>query len=253
MIHIVVCDDEKSYIEIIEYKINRILSKKFFGYDVDYTLNSVSTTEQLKEIIDNNEVDILFLDIILGDTNTINWIKDNCPKHNFEIIFITSYPSEAYNISEVDHSYFLIKSKMTDELVSSALKRTVDNRKKADGRMIVIKSGLSNFVLSCDDIIYLESRNNNVDVHIRDRETLNTYSTLKELLTQLPEYFQRCHKSFVVNLNYVLSFKPYEYALLTGEHISIPPKKYNSTINEYLSIVASEYSYDGKIFENSFE
>ena len=57
--------------------------------------------------------------------------------------------------------------------------------------------------LYLDDIVLLKADNYTTDLLLRDGTTVNNFETLKRTHLQLPENFQRVHRSFVVNSYYV--------------------------------------------------
>ena len=82
----------------------------------------------------------------------------------------------------------------------------------------------------------IESFNNNIILHLVDRE-ISVYCTLKDFSKNLPMNFLRCHKSYVVNMNHIKGFYRNFFTMKNGKSVPIPPKKYNSIIEEYTTYV----------------
>ncbi|MFQ8670846.1 MAG: hypothetical protein ACLR9J_09760, partial [Eubacterium sp.] len=95
MVSIYICDDDK----IFRQKLYDNLKEKCEKIGIDYTLSLISTFEELKE--NSSKIDILFLDVLLGDINTINQIVKEDVAVNFELVILTSFPGEIYNISKI--------------------------------------------------------------------------------------------------------------------------------------------------------
>lgn len=70
------------------------------------------------------------------------------------------------------------------------------------------------------EIVYLESRNHAVLVHTRG-SVITTYQKLEELMTQLPQTFVQCHKSFAVNLCEIRQFRAAGILLRDGTRIPV--------------------------------
>lgn len=71
MINIVICDDEKSYQEILEFKIKKIFSDEL---NLEYQIDYVSSLEDLENFIESKRVEIVFLDIMVNESNSIDWL-----------------------------------------------------------------------------------------------------------------------------------------------------------------------------------
>lgn len=230
MINIAICDDEELYQEIICYKISQCMQNIF---DMDFKLFCFDSLYDLKKHIDNNKTDIIFLDIMVNDENAMDWSIKNIPSKYTQIVFMTSFPQSAYNISETNCCYFLIKSRIDESTLTKALKRALQKTTKKDPNLTIIKSGSKNSIINFQDIIYLETFNNNLMIHVKSLGNILIYSSLKEYQKTLPPNFLRCHKSFMVNMNHISSYEPYKFITASGSEIPIPPKKYNSVISIY--------------------
>ena len=44
---------------------------------------------------------------------------------------------------------------------------------------------------------------------------------------------ERCHKSYMVNINFIAGYETYKFLLKNSEKVSIPPKKYAEMIDKY--------------------
>lgn len=233
--NIVICDDDRDYSELLSEKIKLCLKDMFnFNYEIIYK----NSLDELAEFLENDKADILFLDIMVNGINSVDWAINNLNGNNFQLIFMTFYPVEAYNIFETKCSYFLIKSKITDEQLKSALKKCIGNitQKKAD--LLVVKSGAKNVTLNLQNIEYIESLNNNISIYFNEQPPLTLYMKLKNFEKLLPLYFLKCHKSYIVNMNCIMGCEPYEFTLDNNIKVPIPSRKYKSTVktyNDYIS------------------
>ena len=85
MVSIYICDDDK----IFRQKLYDNLKEKCEKIGIDYTLSLISTFEELKE--NSSKIDILFLDVLLGDINTINQIIKDDVAVNFELVILRHF------------------------------------------------------------------------------------------------------------------------------------------------------------------
>ena len=87
-----------------------------------------------------------------------------------------------------------------------------------------------------DQITYMEAREKKLFIH-RGMEEYGCYETLDKVLQQLPDDFQRCHRSYVVNMNYVkaVSFSQNKIEMAGGEEIPLS-RSYRKQIKERQTI-----------------
>lgn len=126
MINITICDDSPAYGEILEYKIKQCMQE----LDIEYNLYYLNELEDLDKKIINTQTDILFLDLMINDQNSAEWISHLKKSTNVQIIYMTSYPEEAYSISETEHTYYIIKNHLTPEILKSAIQKAVQKLSK---------------------------------------------------------------------------------------------------------------------------
>jgi DNA-binding LytR/AlgR family response regulator len=72
-------------------------------------------------------------------------------------------------------------------------------------------------------------------LHLKNKDDITIYTSLKDYSKVLPPNFLRCHKSYMVNMNHITGYEPHKFIINTGEFIPIPPKKYNATVKTYKS------------------
>lgn len=230
MINIAICDDSTDFQEIIKHKIIHCIQNKF---QMECTIQCFGQLEEFKLHLENNKVDIAFLDIMVNDINSMDWSINNIQSNYTQLIFMTSYPQYAYNLSETNCCYYIIKSRMTDETLTNAIKRALQNTTKKDPNLTIISFGSKNYIINFQDIVYIETFSNNLVLHIKNADNITIYSTLKEYSEKLPPNFLRCHKSYMVNMNHISGYEPHKFRVSSNKEIPIPPKKYNEIIEIY--------------------
>lgn len=230
MINIVICDDDAAYQEIIAHKIRDCIIKRF---EMECNIICCSDMNELKAYIESDKIDIVFLDIMLSDENAMDWSINNINNSYTQIIFMTAFPQCAYSISETNCCYYLVKSRIDANNLTKALQRALQRTTKKDPNLTIVRLGNKNYIVNYQDILYIETFNNNIMLHIRNRENITIYSSLKEYSENLPPNFLRCHKSYMVNMNHIHSYEPHKFVLSSGDNIPIPPKKYKSIVSSY--------------------
>lgn len=231
MINILICDDEKSYLEQIGFKIQKYISEQL---NMECGITCCTSTDEMYEIIKSSRTDILFLDIMMNNSNSLDWLIEHQPEfRNIPVILMTAYPFETEKISEVDYCYYLLKPKATDEQLQRATRRAISSITRKKVQLETISFGHKTSTINLQDIIYIETLNNNIIIHMADTSSFTVYTTLKKFSEKLPPNFMRCHKCYMINMNHIHGYEPHTFILSNGVIIPVPPKKYKSMVNLY--------------------
>lgn len=89
------------------------------------------------------------------------------------------------------------------------------------------------YYLHPDDICYVEADNTCAHIVCENRN-ICICQTISAIQEQLPAYFLKVHRSFLVNPHYIVSLKRYNLELRSGVILPVPEKKYK-WIKEYLN------------------
>lgn len=230
MITIAICDDDKAFSEILEVKIQKAANEMGLKHKT-LVFNSLKEMQST----DTDKIDICFLDVMLADGNSLDWLTENNLKDKPQIIAVTGFPGEVYNLSKTNACFLLLKSHIDGKNLICALQKAIQkitNKKN----IILVSVGNKSHSICTDVIVYIESFNNNILLHLVDGE-LNIYSTMKEFSKNLPVNFLKCHKSYIVNMNHITGFHRNFFTMKNSKSVPIPPKKYNSIIEEYTNYI----------------
>lgn len=127
MVNIAICDDDKDFIEITEYKVRHCMENIFHA---EHKISTFNNLNSLKKHLENERTDILLLDIMVNDTNSMDWSIENIRSSHTQIIFMTSFPQSAYNISEANCCYYIVKSRMDTQRLQKLTKEHCKERQK---------------------------------------------------------------------------------------------------------------------------
>lgn len=109
-------------------------------------------------------------------------------------------------------------SKCMEELLNAFYINASD--KKNDGKYCVETKDEKVYV-PFDKIVYFEAREKKIFLNTKYDET-GFYSTLDAIVLNLPSYFVRCHRGFIVNLHYVTKVVPSKNIIYCGDDLVIP-------------------------------
>ena len=185
---------------------------------------------------------LLILDVNLPDGNCFDWLKTLGEETtaNFRVIFITAfagYAIQAFRFSAID---FLLKPYLPADLfaaVDKALSNINDSQyhkqletffynhdqQAKQAKKIVLKTLEEIFVIQLSDILALEADNSYTRFRLRNGDCILVSQPIKEYDHQLsPLGFMRVHQSYLINLQYIRTFKKKNNYLLLESELEIP-------------------------------
>jgi two-component system LytT family response regulator len=164
---------------------------------------------EAKNCINNNSIDLLFLDIEMPLINGFDLLDGLKTKP--QIVFITSKPDYAVKAFEYEATDFLQKP-ISKERFNKAVKKAINlhslrnENHEEYGEFIVIKSNLKKIKLFLSRIKWIEAYGDYIKVFTDDESHL-VLSTMKGFEKELPSgKFIRVHKSYIINLDRVEKF-----------------------------------------------
>ena len=163
------------------------------------------------ELLNNNEIDLIFLDIHMPHINGLEFLKllYNPPL----IIFTTAYKEHAFQGFEYDAVDYLIKPFSCDRFIKSVNKARQLMKLKIPSEsfeevkpgnssgFMMVKVEYSTIKINLDDILYIEGLKDYVKIYTVEK-TILTKTTMKNAEEKLPsDRFFRVHKSYIVSVD----------------------------------------------------
>lgn len=216
MINAIAIDDESPALDIIESFCSRTdlikLQKMFTG------------PQEALKYINKFPVDLLFLDINMPSLSGIELYKKI--KQNTPVIFTTAhmeYAVEGFNLNAVDYllkpfSFERFKTAVTkaDEYIQYQ-----QSKGQAQQNYFFIRADYSLLKINFADILYIESLDDYLKIHIHNQKTVVARMTMKAMLEKLPEKdFIRIHRSWIIPFGRIESVKQ-KTVHLAGKEFSI--------------------------------
>ena len=248
MIRTLIIDDELNARKIIRSIVESVAGEFEIVGEAQDVKSGIEQIQKLKP-------DLVLLDIDMPDGNAFN-LLENIGRVDFRIIFITAhsdYAIQAFKFSAVD---YILKP-----IISSELFRSLDKAKKtieleevnikldallanlktdAESKKVVLKTSDSIQCVDVDDIYFCESEGGSYTrFHFKDKSKILVSKPLKEydeLLSKL--HFFRIHKSYLVNLNKIVSFEKQQGGSVILEdqtELSVSYRKRDLFLKKYLS------------------
>lgn len=215
---VAICDDFKGDQKILYDLTSSIFKEK----RIDVKIDCYDSGEALWQNALNDDYDIYFLDIYMKELNGVKLGYDLIKKYpNAAIVFTTSsneHMAESYDIGAV---HYLIKPFSKNE-VEVAIERCLRIVQRVEPYLELLINREKRKILT-SKIKYIESQSRYCFIHT-DKEKYKVYMQLEVLEKMLKENkFLRCHRSYIVNLDYVKKIVDYDFLLDNG--ILIPLKR----------------------------
>ncbi len=231
---IAICDDEK---EIRTYMARNI---RFLYEDAEILL-----FEDGKSLLDYTEqIDILFLDIQMQEMDGLTVARElRKAKNTVTIIFVTAIEEYVFQAFDVGAFHYLVKpfdqAKFFEVLRKAAEgRKEISQKEKREEEGILIKKGAVTRRIYLSEIIYLEVFNRIITLHTAG-EDIEFYGKLMELEKSLGDRFVRCHRSYIVNLRYVLKYDATGITLDNGTKVLLAKQKYAEFVKCYMKYINS--------------
>lgn len=226
---IVLCDIDVKFCKNMESSIVSVMSAEKYDFDIQrYNNPKLLILDYVNLRMD---MDILFIDVILGDQSGLE-VAGSLRDMGFQgsIVFVTSSADYSLQCYSVYPLYYFLKPVNTDKLREVLRK---DYLSHVLSRPLQLKQNGDELLIRTNEIVYCEMVSRKIQI-VTENKTFSYSGTLKELenaLSGLP--FARCHKGYIVNLDRMIYMCRYSLSLLlsSGKTIEIPIGRtyYNNT------------------------
>jgi two-component system LytT family response regulator len=245
MIKIIIVDDDPIARGILEKLITNYFSEKYIIAAICESVDSAVIA------IEQFDPKLVFLDIQMPKKNGFELLKE-VETLNFEVVFTTSHIDYALNAIKISALDYLIKPINLIDL-NEAFKKfenkhnQLDQQKKllqifenldvgsTDFNRIALPTENGFEIIKSSAVLYCEANSNYCRVICLDGRIIILSKTLKHIEQILPlKIFQRIHKSYLVNLNYVSRFNKtnvLEIELTNGEKLPVSIRKKEEFMN----------------------
>ncbi|WP_080800214.1 LytR/AlgR family response regulator transcription factor [Arabiibacter massiliensis] len=193
---------------------------------VDYVADAASLEARSAD----DPIDILLIDIDLGphEPNGIEVVQSLFPAGSgTQVVYVTGHLEFCTRVYRTEHVYFLAKPVSKDDF-DDAIDKALAKLNELRALTLAIRSGGMVKLVRPHAIDFVESDRRKVRIHLGG-EVLETYSTLGDLVEQLPGSFVQCHKSFLVNMDRVVESRKDCFVLRSGEIVPISQKRRKAT------------------------
>jgi DNA-binding LytR/AlgR family response regulator len=197
------------------------------------------------EFIDDNPVQLLFLDIQMPDLNGISFAKVLDSK--YKIIFTTAFEEFALDGFRVEALDYLLKpisyevflksanrAKKYYDLLSSNKNSLNNSPVTTYNKYILVKSDSQFKRIDYDNILYFEGLKDYIKLYTKNSKTpILFHATMKSVEEKLPDdRFMRIHRSYIVNLENIISIE--RNRIIYGNKLIPISEKYKEGFDEFV-------------------
>lgn len=196
----VIIDDEPLALEVLKQYIA--------GTPALQLVQSFDDAVAGKAYLEENAVDLLFIDINMPDVKGTELVRSLQVRPL--VIFTTAYKNYALEGFELDAIDYLVKP-IALERFNKAVQKAVEfyglrKTAKPENDCLFVRSEYQLVKINFDDILYIESMEDYLKIHVADGRPVMTLMTMKSVLDRLPpSQFARIHRSYIVPLSRIKS------------------------------------------------
>ncbi len=230
----IIVDDEESARSVLSNLLGR------YCPEID-VLNTFKNVPEAATYLKKNDVDVVFLDIEMPNYlgfEIITFFEEV----NFEIIFVTAYDNYALKAFEVSAVDYILKPVEIDRLKEAVnklsekkdLKINSDNYKTLSENLksdiltkIIVRNNNGQEIIPVKNIIAIEAQEAYSCIH-----TINNSYLMSKNLKQYERAFEkdtsffRSHKSWIINLNHLITFSKSKFEIDLTNNIKAKLSKY---------------------------
>ncbi len=166
-------------------------------------------------------IDLIFCDINMPELSGVEFVRRMQEREVLPMVIFTTahseYAVEGFRLDAVDYLLkpfpFVDLERSVKRAISLYELRHIKETSEvsevvSESEYLSVKADYKVTLVKFSDIVYMESEGEYVRMHIVGQRPITTLFRLKNMEAQLPAtQFVRTHRSFIVNLNYVVSYE----------------------------------------------
>ena len=200
-------DDEPPALQILQSHINQISGLEIVG--------TCGNAVEAIDLLHRKTVDVMFLDIKMPKIIGTEFLRNL--SHPPKVIFVTAYREFAVEGFELDAVDYLVKPVSFERFL-----KAIDRLRRSSGQAAVreqklYKSNPDAFIylkidrvrqkIIIEDILYIESWKDYVQIHFTNGKNLLVKQTISAIENLLSDHmFLRVHRSYIISLNKISGY-----------------------------------------------
>lgn len=216
MIKFAICDDEPMMAQDLSDLLADYMGE---NSPLPFSVSSFSSGRTLLE--SGGRFDVIFLDIQMEHPDGMETARLLRRRQERSLlVFVTVLKECVFDAFQVEAFDYLVKP-----LESACFRRTMARALRAleqrTVKDLVIQRGAGCEVVLLSDIVYCEVLGRKIYIHKQDGAVIDYYDRLENLECRMDGRFFKCHRSYLVNLDYVRGCQSGRVILPRGEGIPV--------------------------------
>ena len=214
MIKIAICDDEPMMAQELAGHLAEYMKEKSI---TAYDLSSFPDGRALLDAADR--FDVIFLDIQMEQPDGMETARLLRRRGDHSLlIFVTVLKECVFDSFQVEAFDYLLKP-LDGARFRQTMDRVLRSLEQRTAEDLVIQRGTGCEVVPLSDIVYCEVLGRKIYLHKNDGAVIDYYHKLADLERHVDGRFFKCHRSYLVNLDYVRGCQDGQVLLSQGERI----------------------------------
>lgn len=228
MITVSICEDDAYFAS----KLKELLDK--YGRLKEMRLSCPTFSNGEKLLASGQVPDIILMDIKLPGRDGMQIVQHlRNLGINSQVIFITAFQKYVFQAFDLDAVHYILKPITTEKLfpaLDKALKRILPDH----GKTFFAVNGSHASRIPFRDILYCEALDHRITLHTKTGP-FQFFGTLDAVQNKLDNRFFRCHRSYLVNLDFVLEIKPGLAVITGGGKVPVSRRKQRDFLQRLLT------------------
>lgn len=229
---VLIVDDEKHCRNIIFDHL-----KSFYAENAE--IEEATNVENAVSVFNEFGPEIIFLDVQMNDGTGFDFLNQ-INYQSSQIIFTTAFDNYAIKAFDFNAIHYLLKPVSRDDFENAVSRLDnnsafIDQNKLEHFKTIEVLSNRGLEKVYLEDIQLLESNGSYTKLKLQNTTEHLTSKNLGFYEKNLPNFFQRIHKSYIINMkniNRVMSSE-YKVCLKSGEFLPISRRKRSSFLKAW--------------------
>jgi two-component system LytT family response regulator len=206
MIKCLAIDDEPLALQLLADNISRIPFLELVA--------SCDDAFAANKIMQEQSIDLIFIDIQMPGITGLQFIQSLVKKPM--VIIVTAYKQYALDGFALDVVDYLMKPVSLDRFMKACnkakdlyeLKQSAEHNSLPKQDYMFVNVGYSLIKINFNEVTYIEGLKDYIQIHTSTSpKAAVVRMSMKSIEEQLPAYFKRIHKSFIVNINKITSIR----------------------------------------------
>lgn len=219
MIKFAICDDEPFMVQELSGYLTKYMQEKHLPHSIHTFSNGQALLES------SCDFDLIFLDIQMEQPDGMETARRLRQQGNPSLlIFVTILKECVFDAFEVEAYDFLVKP-LEHAHFRRTMNRAIRSLEQQPEKNVVVRRGISCDVVPLSQIVYCEIQSRKIYIHQNNGNILDYYEQLGSFEQRVDGRFFRCHRSYLVNLDYVRGIRAGEVILSQGDKLPVPKKR----------------------------